>query len=149
MAVEIERKFLVNKELWEQVKPNEGQRILQGYLLKSVEKTVRLRTKGGKGYITVKGASVNHISRAEFEYEIPLEEAQAMLDEFCPKKIDKVRYTLKVAGKIWEVDEFSSPNPGLILAEIELTAEDESFEMPEWAGKEVSDDERYYNANML
>lgn len=149
MAVEIERKFLVNKELWENVKPDEGQRISQGYLLKSLEKTIRVRTKGEKGYLTIKGASVNHISRAEYEYEIPLEEAQAMLDKFCPKKIDKVRYTIEVTGKVWEVDEFSDPNPGLILAEIELTAEDEVFEKPNWAGKEVSDDERYYNSNML
>ena len=148
MGVEIERKFLVDKEKWLAVRPDNGVHIMQGYLLKSPEKTVRVRTKGNQGFITIKGKTEN-ISRVEFEYEIPLNEAEELLSTFCPKKIDKVRYELIFDGFVWEIDEFVTPNPGLILAEIELSDENESFKLPEWAGKEVSNQAKYYNANMI
>ncbi|HLV40905.1 MAG TPA: CYTH domain-containing protein [Brumimicrobium sp.] len=148
MAIEIERKFLVLKEKWLAVKPSEGMHIVQGYLYKSPEKTIRVRTKGNQGFITIKGKTEN-ISRAEYEYEIPKVEADELLSLFCPKKIDKVRYELSFDGFVWEVDEFVTPNPGLILAEIELSDENEVFNLPDWIGKEVSNQTKYYNANML
>ena len=148
MGVEIERKFLVDKSKWEKAKPETGLKITQGYILKSVEKTVRVRTKGDQGFITIKGKTKG-ISRSEFEYAIPYEEAVKMLEEFCDKKIIKTRYELKYDQFIWEVDEFESPKAGLILAEIELSNEDEDFRQPEWLGEEVSDRIEYYNANMI
>lgn len=148
MAIEIERKFLVDKEKWLAIKPANGVRIVQGYLFKSPEKTIRVRIKGNQGFITIKGKTEN-ISRVEYEYEIPKNEAEELLLTFCPKKIDKVRYELSFDGFVWEVDEFVTPNPGLILAEIELSDEKEVFNLPEWIGKEVSNQAEYYNANML
>ena len=148
MGLEIERKFLVNKKLWNEMKKPKGEVIKQGYLLKSLEKTIRVRTKNTKGFITIKGATTG-ITRKEFEYEIPKEEADELLNEFCNRYIQKTRYSIEYSGKIWEVDEFESPNKGLILAEIELTSADEHFEKPTWIAKEVSDDPKYFNANML
>lgn len=146
--VEIERKFLVDHNLWKQVDKGEGKLIAQGYIQKSPEKTVRVRIKKDKGYLTIKGKTEG-ISRAEFEYEIPLVEAKELLKNFCGKIIEKTRYEVKIGLHTWEVDEFHSPNPELILAEIELNSEEEVFEKPEWIGKEVSDDVRYFNANMI
>lgn len=148
MSLEIERKFLVNKTLWDKVKPNSGIRIVQGYLLNTPEKTVRVRVKGNQGFLTIKGETIG-ISRKEYEYEIPIEDAEEMLLVFCTKRIDKIRYEIKVKGHLWEVDEFKEPDSTLILAEIELNSEDEQFFLPEWITEEVSGDSRYYNANML
>tara|TARA_B100000508_G_C11465634_1_gene282078 strand:- start:9490 stop:9936 length:447 start_codon:yes stop_codon:yes gene_type:complete len=148
MGVEIERKFLVDRSKWDASKENNGLSIRQGYLLKSIEKTVRVRTKGDKGYLTIKGKTTG-ASRSEFEYEIPYQEALEMLNTYCDKIIDKVRFTLIVDGKEWEIDEFSSPQEGLILAEIELDSEDEVFTIPEWVTEEVTSDPQYYNANMI
>lgn len=148
MAIEIERKFLVDEEQWRAVQPAQGVRIMQGYLLNSIEKTIRVRTKGNQGFITIKGKT-EHISRVEYEYEIPVHEAEELLNTFCPKKIDKIRYELVFEGFLWEVDVFTRPNKGLILAEIELSDEHQLFKLPKWVGKEVSDQAKYFNANML
>lgn len=148
MGVEIERKFLVNKEAWQKVKPTSGRFIKQGYLMRKEGLTVRVRIKGEKGFLTIKGKT-EHISRSEYEYEIPVEEAAELLQQHCTKWIEKTRYEIHVGNHLWEVDEFEMPQKGLILAEIELTSEKEEFEYPEWVGEEVSDQPEYYNANML
>jgi adenylate cyclase len=147
MAIEIERKFLVNKFLWEKVKPPKGKEILQCYLFSSEEGSGRVRIKSGKGYLTVKGSSKG-FSRAEFEYEIPKEDALALMNLFPYRTIAKVRYELMVGGKLWEVDEFIGRNKGLLVAEIELKHADESFEKPEWVGEEVSEDLKYTNSQL-
>lgn len=145
MGIEIERKFLVHRKLW---KPQgEGVRIAQGYLSTDPERTVRVRVKGSKGYLTVKGRNEG-ISREEFEYEIPLEDAEAMLALCEPSIIEKQRYLEEVVGHVWEIDVFAGENEGLVLAEIELGHETEGFAMPEWLGDEVSGDKRYYNASL-
>lgn len=144
MGVEIERKFLVNSEQWK----NGVERfveIKQGYLSTAPERTVRVRTKGEKGFLTIKGKTQN-LSRAEFEYEVPLEEALGLLKLCEGHPIEKVRHEVRVGGKLWEVDVFEGENAGLVLAEIELESEVESFEMPVWAGEEVSADLRYFNS---
>lgn len=148
MGFEIERKFLVDKEKWQTVKPSNGELIIQGYLQKDPNKTVRVRVKNNSGYITIKGKTKG-VSRSEFEYEIPVDEAKAMIQEFCDRYIEKTRFLFEHDGFTWEVDEFFSPKKGLILAEIELTSEDQQFSLPEWVDKEVSDDAQYFNSNMI
>ncbi|MEX2483705.1 MAG: CYTH domain-containing protein [Brumimicrobium sp.] len=148
MGVEIERKFLVDKTEWEKLKPETGEHIIQGYLQKSPEKTVRIRVKENQGFITVKGKTTG-ISRKEFEYKIPAEEAREMIESFCTTYIDKVRYKIVLDDFTWEVDEFKSPNSGLILAEVELPHEDTQVILPSWVTKEVSHDPQYFNANMI
>lgn len=148
MGVEIERKFLVDEEKWNVIRPDKGKHILQGYLSKKIESTVRVRVKGDIGLLTIKGKTTG-AKRAEFEYEIPLQEAQEMLDTMCDNYIKKVRYEVEIDGRVWEVDEFSSPKEGLILAEIELSSESEKINLPEWITQEVTEDPSYYNANML
>ena len=145
---EIERKFLVNENIREILQNLSPKSIMQGYISNSESGVVRVRTKGEKGFLTIKSANQG-ISRTEFEYEIPLEEAREMLDLFCPTYISKNRYTIHFGQHIWEIDEFFGALEGLILAEIELTNEDETFELPLWISKEVSDDERYYNSNLI
>lgn len=146
--MEIERKFLINEENWKAVKKPEPISIKQGYISADPDCTVRIRTKGKKGYLTIKGSSVG-ISREEFEYEIPIHEAEKMLSLFADKKILKNRYEIKYKGKLWEVDEYLDALSPLIMAEIELKAEDEKFELPNWAGEEVSHDPSYYNSNLI
>lgn len=148
MSLEIERKFLVHHDEWLKVRPEQGVEIIQGYLHKAKDKTVRVRIKGAKGFITIKGETEG-ISRKEFEYEIPYSDALSMLEEFCPRRIHKIRYEIKHGEHLWEVDEFLSPRPELILAEIELGSENEVFKLPSWAKEEVSHDPQYFNANMI
>jgi adenylate cyclase len=146
MGQEIERKFLVTGDAW-----RTGTRTLirQGYLHNEVKATVRVRTKGKRAYLTIKG-STSGITRAEFEYEIPLEEANQILDQFCQRPlIEKIRYEIYVERFKWEVDEFYGENNGLVIAEIELEDEAQEFPKPDWLGKEVSDDFRYQNANLV
>jgi len=146
MPTEIERKFLVKSEEWRTL--GTGTIYRQGYIATKKGTTVRVRLAGNQGYITIKGASKG-ISRAEYEYSIPAEDAQEMLDNLCePPLIEKTRYKIEIAGLIWEVDEFSGKNQGLIVAEVELTDANQTIEMPDWIGQEVSDDARYYNANL-
>ncbi len=144
MAQEIERKFLLADNSWRGLAP--GVEYRQGYLCATKERSVRVRIAGSKAFLTVKGATVG-ASRSEYEYEIPLEDAASMLDDLCQQPlIEKKRYTIFYQGFTWEVDEFFGLNQGLIVAEIELKSEDQSFERPQWIGEEVTGDPRYYNA---
>ena len=145
MATEIERKFLVKSEAWREGPA--GVAICQGYLSREPERTVRVRLAGDKGFLTIKGMS-RGISRLEFEYAIPPEEARQLLALCLPPLLEKVRYERWHGGYCWEIDEFEGENAGLIVAEIELPEADTAFELPDWAGKEVSDDPRYYNARL-
>ncbi|MGL4995124.1 MAG: CYTH domain-containing protein [Deefgea sp.] len=143
MAVEIERKFLVASEAWrEQV--SQSTRIAQGYLCTDPERTVRVRTKGEAAFLTIKGKN-SGISRAEFEYAIPVADALAML-QLCPNVLDKTRHLVEIDGHTFEVDEFHGANTGLIVAELELASEEATFPQPTWLGAEVSAEARYYNS---
>lgn len=147
MAYEIERKFLVKNDLWKDATIIKSNSIKQAYLSLDPEKTVRVRTNAGKGYITVKGKTQG-ISRLEYEYEIPLGDANEMI-KLCTSSIEKTRHYILFEGKTWELDVFEGNNAGLIVAEIELKSEDENFNTPEWIGKEVSDDIRYANSKLM
>lgn len=147
MGKEIERKFLVTSNDFKI--GAEGVLYRQGYITNLPQKVVRVRIAGNEGFLTIKGGNKG-ITRTEFEYSIPLEEAKLLLDQFCEGKlIEKYRYRIPYKGFIWEVDEFLGDNEGLLMAEIELPEENSRFELPSWIGKEVSDDLRYYNANLL
>jgi adenylate cyclase len=144
MAVEIERKFLVADEAW-RAAADAGTRLVQGYLANTERASVRVRSAGTAAWLSVK-AMVRGLSRDEFEYAIPVAEAEHLLRTLClPPLLEKVRYRVPVAGHVWEVDEFGGDNSGLVVAEIELRAEDESFMRPAWLGAEVTAAERYYN----
>ncbi|MFN3197353.1 MAG: CYTH domain-containing protein [Bradymonadia bacterium] len=146
MATEIERKYLVRGDTW---RTSEGVHYLQGYLADQDGMTVRVRMAGPKGKLTIKGPSQG-ATRAEFEYSIPPEDARAMLETLCTGPlIDKQRYTVMVGDHEWVIDEFTGDNAGLIIAEIELTSEDEAFEMPEWAGVEVTAHGRFFNSQLV
>ena len=148
MATEIERKFLVEGDFRSEAICKT--RIVQGYICSDKGRTVRVRIRGDKGYLSVKGAaSATGLSRYEFEREVPLEDAEQMLRLCEPGAIDKERYLVPCGQHTWEVDVFHGPNEGLIVAEIELSAEDEPFEHPAWLGKEVSGDRRYYNSMLM
>ena len=147
MPKEIEKKFLVKGDDWRGKAV--GKRYRQGYLSTVKERTVRVRTVDAKGFITVKGQSVG-ASRSEYEYEIPVTDANEMLDRLCERPlIEKTRYRIPGAGVVWEVDEFGGENRGLIVAEVELEREDQQVSLPEWIDREVTDDPRYYNANLV
>ncbi|GHT76807.1 CYTH domain-containing protein [Bacteroidia bacterium] len=143
--IEIERKFLVKGDFLPFVSKTE--KIVQAYLLAEPEKTVRIRIKGDSAYLTVKGeANANGFSRLEFEYPIPVEDAQKMLALTATGRIEKERNYVLFGDHLFEVDVFHGKHEGLIIAELELESEDEAFEKPEWLGEEVTGDERYYNA---
>lgn len=175
MGYEIERKFLTISDSW-RTHPHSAKRLVQGYLATAQRCTVRVRleetlkfpddpdaspleTSGSKSsshalqtpqkaWITIKGP-VQGITRSEFEYEIPPEEARELLSQFCNDSIiDKIRYDLHVKGKLWEIDEFKHLNQGLIVAEVTLSHEAEAFALPDWLGQEVSDDPRYFNSQL-
>ncbi len=147
MGKEIERKFLVRDDSWRALA--KGTRYRQGYLNSAKERTVRVRAAGEKAYLTIKGISVG-ASRAEYEYEIPLEDCQAMLEDLAEKPlIEKTRYKIPFGGLTWEVDEFLGENAGLIIAEVELATEGQAIEKPAWVGDEVTSDPRYFNANLI
>jgi adenylate cyclase len=144
--LEIERKFLVTSEAFKKEAFAQN-RIAQGYLSAVPERTVRVRIKGDKGFLTIKGSSnESGLSRFEWEKEIPIAEAKELL-KLCEKGvIDKTRFEVKMGNHIFEIDEFYGENEGLVIAEIELKSESESFEKPSWLGKEVTNDNRYYNS---
>lgn len=145
MPQEIERKFLIKGEFRAQA--YSSVRIMQGYLSSVLERAVRVRICGEQGFITVKGKSdVSGLTRYEWEKEIPVDEARELLQLCEPGVIDKIRYFVCVGEHLFEVDEFYGENEGLVLAEVELSAEDEFFELPDWLGEEVTGDLRYYNA---
>lgn len=142
--IEIERKFLVNNNSFLD-DFSRSNRIVQGYLSSQPERTVRVRIKGEKGYLTIKGKSEG-FSRYEWEKEIDLIEAEKLLTLCEPGVIDKIRYDVIVGKHLFEVDVFSGDNEGLVIAEVELTSENERFEKPNWLGQEVTEDVRYYNS---
>lgn len=145
MNKEIERKFLVNGEYKREVYASEC--ICQGYLSSVPERTVRIRVRGERGYITIKGVGdKGGMSRFEWEKEIPVEDARELLKLCEPGVIDKVRHLVKVGKHVFEVDEFAGENEGLVIAEVELESEDEVFTYPSWLGEEVTGDVRYYNS---
>ena len=146
--IEIERKFLVLSDDYKD-KSHQKFRIIQGFLNRDPERTVRIRLKDNKGILTVKGLSSNDgLSRFEWEKEISKKEAKALL-EFCEKGvIDKLRYEVKVNNLIFEVDEFYGDNEGLVIAEVELNSENETFTKPDWLGEEVTGNIKYYNSQL-
>jgi adenylate cyclase len=145
MAKEIERKFLVERDLWYALKKPKGVEILQTYLVNEPDKVIRLRIADQVGYLTFKGPVVG-FTRDEFEYTIPIDEAKAIIAIFKGPVIEKVRYRIPSGPHTWEVDEFFGNNDGLIIAEIELKSQEEDFTHPSWLGKEVTQDHRYYNS---
>jgi len=145
MNKEIERKFLVNGEPW---KGHQAYDIQQGYLSEG-EVTTRVRISNKKSYLTLKGKKTG-ITCSEYEYEIPLHDAQQMINSFCGKQlIQKKRYNIYHDGFRWEVDVFEGSNEGLVIAELELSSEDQQFTFPDWIGEEMSSDARYYNSCLL
>jgi adenylate cyclase len=147
MPKEIERKFLVRSDIYHSL--TKGEYVHQGFLSTEKERVVRVRIKEDKAWITIKGKSAG-ATRAEFEYEIPKADAQFLLENLCIRPtIEKYRYRINIEGFTWEVDEFLGENEGLVIAEIELEAEDQEFPMPGWIGEEVTGDPRYYNANLV
>jgi adenylate cyclase len=146
MGQEIERKFLVDTARWRPA--GTGVAYRQGYLSSHRERVVRVRLEGEAGKLTIKGTNTG-VSRLEFEYDVPREDAELLL-ALCERPlIEKVRHTEEHGGKTWEIDVFSGDNEGLIIAEIELSSEAEAFTAPPWATEEVSHDPRYYNANLI
>ena len=147
MAIEIERKFLLKDDSWKHAA--HGRVYRQGYILGGSGVTVRVRTIGEKGFLTIKGKS-RGAARAEYEYEIPVQDAREMLEALCQKPlIEKKRYQVDYAGFTWEIDVFSGENKGLTVAEIELADENQTFAKPDWLGKEVTGDARYFNASLV
>ena len=147
MGLEIERKFLVLSAAWKAL--GVGVPMRQGYLSIDPERVVRVRVEGDEATLTIKGRSVGAV-RGEWEYPIPKSDAQALLTQLALRPlIEKSRYRIPYQGMTWEVDEFYGDNAGLVVAEIELIAEDQAFEKPEWVGEEVTHDARYFNANLL
>ena len=145
---EIEYKFLVDEEAWSNLDKPEPVLIVQGYISKNVDATVRVRIKGDKGYLTIKGKTVG-ITRSEFEYEIPLQDAEEMVNLFTSKHIRKHRYEIVVDEKTWEVDEFHGKLEGLIVAELEVESEEEAFQKPNWITEDVSTNPDYFNAVLI
>jgi len=147
MGIEIERKFLLKNDGWRKL--GNGELYRQGYLSTDKERTVRIRTIGEKGYLTIKGRTQG-TRREEFEYDIPFEDANLMLDVLCKRPlIEKTRHKIYYKDFIWEVDEFMGENKGLIIAEVELKDVNQSLSIPEWIGREVTEDPAYYNANLV
>ena len=147
MGLEIEKKFLITNDSWKAL--GTGKEYCQGYLNSGKGTSLRIRTIGERGIITVKGPNEGG-KRLEFEYDIPYVDAREMLDTLCLKPlIDKIRYKIPFGGFTWEVDVFKGENEGLIFAEIELESVDQPFDIPEWIGEEVTGDPKYYNANLV
>ena len=147
MGVEIERKFLLAGDEWRSL----GEPVLlrQGYLSSQPDRVVRVRIEGERATMTIKGRS-SGATRGEWEYEIPLTDANELLDQLCEKPIiEKYRRRIPFAGLTWEVDEFLGANKGLMFAEVELESEDQQFDKPSWIGEEVTDDPRYYNSSLI
>jgi len=147
MAIEIERKFLV--DLGRLGGLTAGEVISQGYIPTQDKTAVRVRTKGDSAFLTLKGEN-RGAARLEFEYEIPVTDAQVILAQLCSgPRIEKVRYTMNFGNHLWEIDVFHGENLGLVVAEVELTHEDEDLSLPPWVNEEVTGDSRYYNVNLL
>ena len=148
MAVEIEHKFTTKNDTWRN-EVTKSERLVQGYLTGNERSSVRVRIVGDKANLNIKSATLG-VFRQEYEYEIPLADGEKILEDLCEKPvIDKIRHYINHDNKVWEVDEFSGDNEGLIVAEVELQSEDEEFSLPEWVDKNVSDDPRYYNVSLV
>ncbi|MDH5258185.1 MAG: CYTH domain-containing protein [Gammaproteobacteria bacterium] len=148
MGIEIERKFTLKNDNWRK-DVQRSQRYVQGYLAGNERSSIRVRIAGDNANINIKSATLG-IFRQEYEYSIPLSDAEEMLDKLCEKPvIDKIRHFVEFDSKIWEIDEFSGENAGLFVAEIELNDEEEVIILPEWAGEDVSHDTRYYNVCLV
>ncbi|GJL73440.1 MAG: CYTH domain-containing protein [Nitrosomonas sp.] len=146
MGKEIERKFLVTGDDWRSA---EYSNYVQGYLSIDKERTVRVRMTDDKAFLTIKGIT-RHATREEYEYSIPVDDAESMLRQLCLRPlIEKRRYFIKHAGMTWEVDDFQGENAGLVVAEIELDDEQQAFDKPDWVGEEITADKRYYNASLV
>lgn len=145
MNIEIERKYLLKNDEWKKLA--KGTYYRQAYLNEPGGNTVRVRIEGDIAKLTIKGKAQN-FSRIEIEYEIPMEDAEALFTLAKTPSVEKYRYKIPYAGNIWEVDEFLGENQGLVVAEIELRSEDQTFEKPEWIGEEVTMDKRYTNSNL-
>ena len=144
MAKEIERKFLTTSDDWLHI-ADQGTHFRQGYLAGTKDGSVRVRIEGDKANLNIKSATLG-ISRLEYEYSIPMQDAREMLEQLCLKpQIEKTRYIVHYGKHEWEIDVFDGDNAGLVVAEVELSSEDEEYEIPPWAGEEVSGDTRYYN----
>lgn len=147
MAVEIEHKFLVRDERWRR-EVERSVRMRQGYLTSDARCSVRVRVAGEQGYLNVKSGTLG-IQRSEYEYPIPLAEAEEILDTLCEQPLlEKTRHFVRFGGHLWEIDEFEGDNAGLIVAEVELSRIDEPFDQPDWLGANVSHDIRYYNSQL-
>ena len=147
MAQEIERKFLPRSEAW-RAQVESSERVRQGYLVADGVRSVRVRITGSRGFLTIKG-KLNGLARPEYEYGIPLTDAEALLETLChTPQIDKTRHHVRHAGMLWEIDEFHGDNAGLIMAEVELASVDQVVALPDWAGSEVTGDGRYYNSQL-
>lgn len=147
MAIEIEHKFLIDSDLFQQLKHESKHLIKQAYLHNEPEKTIRVRMKDNQGFITIKGKSKG-ASRLEFEYEIPFNDAQELILNFGQNTVEKYRYIIHFEGMIWEVDQFIGTNQGLWIAEIELKNESEKYMKPSWVLEDVTEDHRYANSNL-
>ena len=144
---EIERKFLVKNDSWRSLA--EGTKYRQGYLSTNKERTVRVRTIRDKGFLAVKGLTKDGM-RTEFEYQIPMADAETLLDEICERPlIEKKRYQITFGEVTWEVDEFFGENRGLIVAEVELDTPAQAFDKPAWIGTDITGDPRYFNSNLI
>lgn len=145
MKIEIERKYLVIKDLWSA--PGQGVIYRQAYLAVTERAAVRIRIIGNEGKLSIK-SKASGLSRQEFEYSIPLLDGEKLLN-LCPfPALEKIRYKIKFGNHTWDVDEFKGVNEGLIIGEVELDSEDDSIQLPPWAGREVTGDKRYYNADL-
>jgi CYTH domain-containing protein len=145
---EIERKFIVPIEYVDFIKSFNGISIKQAYVQNEIDRTVRIRTKADKAFLTIK-IGKDALSRDEFEYQIPVQDALSMMEILQLKALSKTRYEINFENHLWEVDVFEGKLDGLIIAEIELKAEDESFITPPWVGKEVTNDSSYLNARLI
>lgn len=146
MSVEIEHKYLVKNDNFKSL-ASSHEDIRQGYLCREPERTVRVRTRGKCGYLTVKGKN-NGASRQEFEYEIPFSDAEEMLSMCVAPVLEKTRWIVPFAGHVWEIDEFHGARLGLVTAEIELSSESEDYDIPEFVGKNITGNSAYYNSNL-
>lgn len=145
MPLEIERKYLVKPELLQL--PNEGKKLIQGYVWSDPDKSLRIRIAGNKALLTIK-TGTNPLRRSEFEYEIPMKDANELL-VLCESKIEKIRYLIKYENLLWEIDVFEGENKGLIVAEVELSSEEQEINLPNWINTEVTKDPKYLNVELI
>ncbi len=149
MGVEIERKFLIDKARFEAAAAGIAPvKMIQGYMARTGRVTARVRVAGRYAYLTVKGA-IKGLSRSEYEYEIPVSDAEKMIAEFCDGTVEKKRYEVPFAGRIWEVDVFEGANAGLAVAEVELESESDQVELPDFVTEEITGERRYYNGSLI